>query len=242
MQRDDALEFVGDVLAPFGLAAREGLMLAVVGRRHVVDAGKERAEELAVVDDSPDRDAAEADAMIAALAPDEAGALALALHVPVGHGDLQRGVAGLGARIREEDMVEIGRRKLGDAARELEGVGMSELEGRREIERASLQGDRFGNLVAVMAGIAAPQARCRIEHGAVFRRIVIKVLGARDHARIALEIAVGGERHPERFEVVRSGSRQAVIGAGGFCHGGLRTELKPGCSAGGGGFLDAISK
>ena len=81
MQRDDALQVVGEVRAPFRLALRERLLLAVVGVRQMVDAGQQRAEQLAVVDDAADRDAAEADAVIAALAADEAGAAALAAHV-----------------------------------------------------------------------------------------------------------------------------------------------------------------
>ena len=74
MQRDDALEIVGEMRAPFRLALGEGLLLAIVGRRQVVDAGEQRAEEFAVGDDAADRNAAEADAVIAALAPDQAGA------------------------------------------------------------------------------------------------------------------------------------------------------------------------
>jgi hypothetical protein len=58
--------------APFRLALGEGLMLAVIGRRQMIDAGQQRAEELAVVDHAADRNAAEADAVIAALAADQA--------------------------------------------------------------------------------------------------------------------------------------------------------------------------
>ena len=74
MQRDDAFELVGKMRAPFRLAAGEGLMLAAVGRRQMIDAGEQRAEEFAVVDDAADRNAAEADAVIAALAADQPGA------------------------------------------------------------------------------------------------------------------------------------------------------------------------
>ena len=78
VQRDDALEIVGEMRAPFRLALGEGLLLAIVGRRQVIDAGEQRAEEFAVVDDAADRNAAEADAVIAALTADQAGARALA--------------------------------------------------------------------------------------------------------------------------------------------------------------------
>ena len=69
---DDPLERVGEMAAPFRLALGEGLMLAIVGRGQMVDAGKQRTEELAVVDHAADRNAAEADAVIAALAADQA--------------------------------------------------------------------------------------------------------------------------------------------------------------------------
>ena len=74
-------------------------MLAVVGRGQVVNAGKQRAEVLAVVDHAADRNAAEADAVVAALAAD-AGAVreALPAHVMIrAQRDLERRVAGLGA-------------------------------------------------------------------------------------------------------------------------------------------------
>ncbi len=63
----------------------------------MVDAREERAEVLAVVDHAADRNAAEADAVIAALAADEARARALPAHVMIGERDLERRVAGLGA-------------------------------------------------------------------------------------------------------------------------------------------------
>ncbi len=122
MQADDALQLVGEMRAPFRLALGEGLMLARVGRGQMVDAGEQRAEELAVVDHAADADAAEADAVIAALAPDQALARAVPRHVVEGERDLQRGVGGLRARIAEEHVVEIARRERGDARRQREGL------------------------------------------------------------------------------------------------------------------------
>ena len=55
-----------------------------VGVRHVVDAGQQRAEHLAVGDDAADRDAAEIDAVIAALAADQPGPRALAPRALIG--------------------------------------------------------------------------------------------------------------------------------------------------------------
>ena len=78
--------------APFGLARGEGLFFAVVGVRQMVDAGEQRAEIFAVGDNTADRDAAEADAVVAALASDQAGARAFATHMVIGERDLERGV------------------------------------------------------------------------------------------------------------------------------------------------------
>jgi len=61
----------------------------------MIDAGQQRAEHLAVIDDAAHRGTAEADAMITALAADQAGAGALALGLVIGQRDLQRGVGGL---------------------------------------------------------------------------------------------------------------------------------------------------
>ena len=85
---------------------------------------------LAVVDHAADRDAAEADAVIGALATDQTLARALPAHILIGERDLERRVDGLGARIAEERMVEIARRELGQAGGELERQRMGELEGR----------------------------------------------------------------------------------------------------------------
>ena len=142
MQRDDALERVGEMSAPFRLALGEGLMLAIVGRWQMVDAGQERTEELTVVDHAADRNAAEADAVIGALAADQARARALSSHVVIGERDLERRVAGLGAGIAIKHVIEIARRELRDARCELERQRMGELEGRGEVELGRLTLDR----------------------------------------------------------------------------------------------------
>ena len=134
VQCDDALELVGKVRAPFRLTLGEGLMLAAVGRRQMVDAGQQRAEEFAVVDNAANRNAAEADAVIAALAADQAGARAFAADVVVGERNLERGVDRLRAGIAEKHAVEVGRRQRRDPARQLERFGMREMERRRVIE------------------------------------------------------------------------------------------------------------
>src|SRR5215213_7051033 len=102
---------------PVRLAFGEGLLLAVISVRQVIDAGQQRAEEFAVGDDAADRNAAETDAMIAALAPDQAGARAFAADVVIGERNLERGVDCLRAGVAEEHVIEVAGRERSDPAR-----------------------------------------------------------------------------------------------------------------------------
>jgi hypothetical protein len=70
------------------LALRESLLLAIIGRRQMVDAGQKRAEEFSIVDDAADGNATEPDAVITAFAANEAGAIALPADVVIGKRDL----------------------------------------------------------------------------------------------------------------------------------------------------------
>src|SRR6478609_856148 len=132
--------------AIFRLAFAEGLLLAVIGVWQMVDARQKRAEHLAVIDDAADGRAAEADAVIAAFAPDQAGTGALAVDLVIGERDLQRGVGRLRPGITEEHVVKPGRRQLGDAAGELKSLRNAELERRRIIQRLGLLADGGRNL------------------------------------------------------------------------------------------------
>ena len=134
VESDQPLEIVGELGAMLRLAAGEGVPGEVVGVADVVDAGEQRAELLAVGDDAADRDAAEIDAVIAALAADQAEARALADGALIGERDLQRRLDRLRAGIGEEDVVDA-RRHVGDeAGGQLEGLGVAHLEGRRVVE------------------------------------------------------------------------------------------------------------
>ena len=109
----------------------------------VIDAGQHRPKHLRLFDHAADRDAAEADAVIALFAADQAGALALAAGAVIGQRDLERGIHRLGAGIGEEHVVEWLRRNRGQAFGQHEGQRMAHLEGRREIQRGDLLADRL---------------------------------------------------------------------------------------------------
>ncbi len=191
-------------------------MLAIVGVRQVIDAAKRRAEHLAVRHDPADRDAAEADAVIAALAPNQPHARGLAAHVVVSERDLQRGVDGFRARVAKEHMVEIARRERRDAARQLERLGVRKLKCRRIIEFGRLLLDRRHDGIAVVSRIAAPHAGRAVDDRLTLGRVVVHALGAHDQARRLLEGTVRRERHPERLKIVRYRRRER---AGGKRHG-----------------------
>src|SRR6266536_2427963 len=188
--------------APVRLAFAEGLVLAIVGCRQMVDAGEQRSEEFAVVDHAADRNPAETDAVIAAFTPDQAGARAFAAHVVIGERDLERGVDRLRARITEKHVSLAFMRKLVVATRKRVGLGLSEFEGRRVVEFGRLGADRLHDRIAIVPRIGAPHPRRAVEHRAAVRRVVMHVLGAGDEARCRLERPVRRERKPIGFEVV----------------------------------------
>src|SRR6202023_3149125 len=107
---------------------------ATVSRWQMIDTGQQRAEMLAVTDDAADRNAAKADAVIAALAADQPGARGLAAHIMIGERDLERGVDRFRAGIAKEYTVEIAGRQRRDPACQFERFRVGKLERRRVIE------------------------------------------------------------------------------------------------------------
>ncbi len=202
VQPDQPLQLVGEFRAVLGQAARERVAPQVVRVLQVIDTRQGRAEELAVVDHAAHGDAAEADTVIAALAADEALARGFAAHAMPGQRDLERGVHGLGARIREEHVIEAGRRQLDDAVRELECGGMAELERRRVVECRELLRDGLDDLPPPVPGHHAPESRRAVEDLPAVVRPVVHALGAREQPRRGLELAIRRERHPEGFELL----------------------------------------
>jgi hypothetical protein len=104
VQRHDALELVRQMRAPFRLTLRIGHVRRIVRMLQVIDAVQHRRREhLARRQQAADRDAAEADAVVALLAPDEARARSLSAQPVIAERDLERGVDRLGAGTGEED-------------------------------------------------------------------------------------------------------------------------------------------
>ncbi len=211
VQRDQALQIVGEMRAPLGHAARERVVLEVVRMPQVIYAGQHRPEELAVVDHAADGRAAEADAVIALLASDQSLARRFAAQAVIRDCDFQCRVDRLGARVREEHVIDVARCKLDQAGCELEAGRVPHLERRRVFHRRELLADGLGDFLAAVTGVHAPQPGDAVEHLAAVLRPVVHTLGAREQSGVRLELTVGGERHPECFE----------IGALGRCHGVL---------------------
>ena len=202
MQGREPLQVVRQVRAPFGLAAAEGLVLQVVGVADVVHAREQAAVEHAVLDDAAHGRAAEVGAVIAALAPDQAGLRALAAHVVIAERDLERGVGRLRARVGEEHVVEIAGREVHQPVGELEGRRVAELEGRREVHALGLRLDRRHDRLVPVTRVAAPEPGGAVQNLPAARRVVVHALGARHQARLLLVALVCRKRHPEGFEIV----------------------------------------
>ena len=148
MQGDESLKLIRQFRSVVGLTFGKRVVSDVVGMPEMVDARK-LCEGAPIVDDAPDRDAAEADAVIATLSPDEPGARSPSDGALVRERYLQGRFDRFGARAREEDAIEARGRDLGEPFRELECDRMTHLEGRREIERVQLSLDRLGDFAPI---------------------------------------------------------------------------------------------
>ena len=202
VQVDEAGQLVRQVRAPFRLALGEGLLGAVVGAGQVIDAGQHVSELLAVGDDAADRNAAEADAVVAALAADEPSAGTFAAGLVIAERDLERSVDRLAPRVGEEGVIEVAGCQQGEARGQLEHLGVAVLKGRRVVELGRHLLDGLDDGLAAVAGVDAEQARGGVGHLGAVGLEVVHALGAGEQARAFLEGAVGGEGHPIGLELI----------------------------------------
>ena len=205
MQRHDPFQLIGQIGPMLGLTPAKGVLGKLMRMGQMIDAVQKRAEELAVIDDAAHGNPAEIHPVIAALAPDQAGARALADSALIGDGDFQRGLDRFRSGIGEKHMLHRARRHIAQAVGQLESLGMAHLEGRRIVQLTCLLADRLDNLGAVMARITAPQPRHPVQHLTPIGGAVMHPVGRYQHPRCLFELAVRGEGHPERGKVIRNG-------------------------------------
>ncbi len=208
MQHHQPFQFIGALHAVLRQAAAEGIALQIEGVRQVIDTWQHRAEGATVVGHAADRHAAETDAMIGQLAANQPRARALTDGALIGQGDLQRGIRRFRSGVGEEHPVQAIGADGGELLRQLEGQRMAHLEGRSKIHLGDLLAHRLADFASAMAGIAAPEAGGAVEHLAAVARRVIHALGTLQQARRGLELAVGGEGHPE---VIRRGVGMEIL-------------------------------
>ena len=225
VQREDAFEIIGQMRAGLRLAAGKGVLAGQMGVGQMIDPREHRAENLAVVDDAADRDAAEIHPVIAAFAPDQPHALPLAPRAMIGNSDFQCRFNAFRAGVRVKYMRHPRWRNIDDPVRQFEGAGMAHLEGRRIIHLGGLALDGLCDPGPAMARVAAPQPRRPVEDLPPVGGGVMHPLGLHEHPRRLLELAVRGKRHPEGAQVVggRGGGGRGGGRGGGAVegHGGL---------------------
>ncbi len=103
--RDHLLKRIGQLCPVRRLTAAEGVLRRIMRVRQMHRAGQEHAELLLVRAHARSRQAAETDAVITALTPDDALALPFTPRMMVGKRDLERGIGGFRAGIGEEHAV-----------------------------------------------------------------------------------------------------------------------------------------
>ncbi|MNT32505.1 hypothetical protein D3C72_1683910 [compost metagenome] len=89
---------------------------------------------------------------------------------------------------------------------------MAELEGGGVIKLQRGLADGFCHFLAAMANARTPQARQSVKNLAAFTIGVVGTLAAHDHARLGLEVAVAGERHPVRLQPGGVGAQRGACG------------------------------
>ena len=201
--------------------------------RHVA---RQVAELPPVVGDAADRQAAEADPVIAARAADEHGALRRPGRAVIGKRDLQRRIHRFGTRIGEEHMVQIARQQRRNPRRQLELERMPHLERRRIVHAFRLALDRLDDLAPPVAGVDAPEPCRGVEDPPPVGGSVVHPFRRYEKPWRRLELPVRRERHPQCVEIrsdsrpkpprYRARSRPSLVSNGGVARGVYR--LRPG--------------
>ncbi|MNK98112.1 hypothetical protein D3C87_1184640 [compost metagenome] len=173
--------------------------------RQVVDVHHRLTEQLAVAIHATEAGAGDVHTVVTTGTADHFGLGRLAFQTPVSTDHLHRGVSALGARVGEEHVVQVARGQVGDFLGQLKRQRVAVLESWRVIESAQLLGDRFLDFLAGVPGATGPQARQRVIHLAALVVDQPAAFGANDQARVALEVAVGGVRHPVSIELELAG-------------------------------------
>ena len=204
VQFDQLEQFIGQLHAA-GLGHAFGKSHArLQGVRQVVGV-HQLAVHLTVATDAAQRGAGDVDAVVATGTTDETSLGGLAFEAPVGLGHLHRGVGALGAGAGEEHVVEVARHQVGDLLGQFERQRMAELEAWRIVEGTELLGHGLLDFLARVAGAAGPQAGQAVVDLAALIIDQPTAFSTHDQTRVALEVAVGGERHPVRIQLELAG-------------------------------------
>ena len=204
VQRQDAVfQLQQQVFPPLGLDPVDigvtGMfgMQRIVNKAQVVHARQQcRAESLAVGRNAAHAHAAEAHAVVAALAAYEDIAVAFAARAVPGQRQLQRRIRRLRARIAKQHPVQVAGGHGSDHVSGLEGLVVAGLKGGGVIQCVELLFDRLLDRLAVVPRRHAPQAGDAVEHLPAVVGCKVHAVGSDKNTRVVLEAAVRREGEP----------------------------------------------
>ena len=189
-----------------GVAGQQGV-------RQMVDIHHRLAKQLTVTVHTAQAGTSNVHTVVTTGSTNHLGLGGLTFEAPVGPHHLHCRIGTFRARIGEEHMIQVAWGQVGDLFRQLEGQRMTVLKAWGVVQGAQLLGDRFLDFLARMPGATGPQARQRIIDLAPLVIGQPATFGGHDQAWIALEVAVGGVRHPVRIQLQLAGQgRWGVFG------------------------------
>src|SRR3954468_15382083 len=98
-------------------------------------------------------------------------------------------------------MIQIAWGELHQSIREFESEWMPHLKRGSVIHGRDLLADRFRDLFAAVPRVHAPEACNAVQNLAAIVSPVMHALGTLEQSWIGLELAIGSEGHPQRFEI-----------------------------------------